>query len=57
MDTDHGCSYKRDTNWKHQNPNFTKPRSTKYDLRHHLKPNYKEIYRHWIFESVLVCST
>ena len=29
MDTDHGCSYKRVRNWKHQNPNSTKPRSTK----------------------------
>ena len=57
MDTDHVVSYKRDTNWKHQNPNSTKPRSTKYDLRHHLKPNSKETYRHWIFESDLVCST
>ena len=57
MDTDHVVSYKRDTNWKHQNPNYTKPRSTKYDLRHHLKPNCKETYRHWIFESDLVCST
>ena len=39
MDTDHIFSYKRDTNWKHQNPNSTKARSTEYDLRHHLKPN------------------
>ena len=29
MDTDHDCSYKRVWNWKHQNPNSTKPRSTK----------------------------
>ena len=29
MDTDHDCSYKRVRNWKHQNPNSTKPRSTK----------------------------
>ena len=57
MDTDHVFSYKRDTNWKRQNPNSTKPRSTKYDLRHHLKPNCKETYKHWTFESVLVCST
>ena len=57
MDTDHVVSYKRDTNWKHQNPNSTQPRSTKYDLRHHLKPNCKETYRHWIFESDLVCSS
>ena len=57
MDTDHDCSYKRVTNWKHQNPNSTNPRSTNYDLRHHLKPNSKETYRHWIFECVLVCST
>ena len=57
MDTDHECSYKRVTNWKHQNPNSTNPRSTNYDLRHHLKPNCKETYRHWILESVLVCST
>ena len=57
MDTDHDRSYKRVTNWKHQNPNSTKPRSTNHDLRHHLKPNCKETYRHWIFESVLVCST
>ena len=42
MDTDHVFSYKRDTNWQHQNPNSTKPRSTKYDLRHHLKLNCKE---------------
>ena len=57
MDTDRVVSYKRDTNWKHQNPNSTKPRSTKYDLHHHLKPNCKETYRHWIFETDLVCST
>ena len=57
MDTDHDCSYKRVTNWKHQNPNSNNPRSTNYDLRHHLKTNCKETYRHWIFESVLVCST
>ena len=25
MDTDQNCSYKRDTNWNHQNPNSTKP--------------------------------
>ena len=25
MDTDHDCSYKRVTNWKHQNPNSTNP--------------------------------
>ena len=56
-DTDHVVSYKRDTNWKHQNPNSTNPRSTSYDLPHHLKPNCKETYRHWIFESHLVCST
>ena len=29
MDTDHDCNYKRVTNWKHQTPNSTKPRSTK----------------------------
>ena len=29
MDTDLDCSYKRVRNWKHQNPNSTKPRSTK----------------------------
>ena len=46
MDTDQVFSYKRDTNWKHQNPNSTKPRSTKCDLRHHLKPNCKENYKH-----------
>ena len=57
MDTGHDCSYKRVTNWKHQNPNSTNPRSTNYDLRHHLKPNCKETYRHWIFESDLICST
>ena len=57
MDTHHDCSYKRVTNWKHQNPNSTNPRSTKYDQRHHLKPNCKETYTYWIFESVLVCST
>ena len=57
MDRDHVFSHKRDTNWKHQNPNSTKPRSTKCDLRHHLKPNCKETYKHWIFESDLVCST
>ena len=57
MDTDHVFSYKRDTNWKHQNHNSTKPRSTKYDLRHHLKPNRKETYRHLFLESDLVCST
>ena len=57
MDTDHDCSYKWVTNWKRQNPNSTNPRSTNYDLRHHLKPNCKEIYRHWIFESDLVCSS
>ena len=56
MDMDHVFIYKRDTNWKHQNPKSTKPRSTKYDLRHHLKPNCNENYRHWIFEPVLVCS-
>ena len=55
MDTDHDCSYKRVTNWKHRNPTSTKPRSTKYDLRHHLKPICKETYQHWILESVLVC--
>ena len=48
MDTDHDCSYKRVTNWKHQNPNSTNPRSTKNDLCHHLNPNCKETYRHWI---------
>ena len=52
MDTNHVFSYKRDTNWKHQNPNSTRPRNTKYDLRHHLKPNCKETYKHWIFESL-----
>ena len=55
MDTDRVFSYKRDTNWKDQNPNSTRPRSTKYEIRHHLKPNCKEIYKHWISESVLVC--
>ena len=25
MDTDHDFSYKRDTKWKHQNPNSTNP--------------------------------
>ena len=29
MDTDHDCRYKRVRKWKHQNPNYTKPRSTK----------------------------
>ena len=29
MDTDHGCTYKRVRNWKHQNLNSTKPRGTK----------------------------
>ena len=48
MDTEHDCSYKRVTNWKHQNPNSTNPRSTKYNLCHHLNPNCKETYRHWI---------
>ena len=57
MDAVHVFSYKRDTNWKHQNHNSTKPRSTKYDLRHHLKLNCKETYKPWIFESVLLCST
>ena len=57
MDTGHDCSYKRVTNWKHQNANSTKPRSIKYDLRHHLKLNCNETYKHWIFESDLVCST
>ena len=57
MYTDHDCSYKRVRNWKHQTPNSTNPRSTNYDLRHHLKPNCKETYKHWIFESVLLCST
>ena len=57
MDMDHVFSYKRDMNRKHQNPNSTKPRSTKYDLRHHLKPNCKETYKHWFFESVLLFST
>ena len=57
MDTDNDFSYRRDTNWKHQNPNSTNPRSTNYDLRHHLKPICKETYKHWIFKSVLVCST
>ena len=57
MDTDHVFNHKRDTNWKHQNPNSTKPRRTKYDLRHHLRPNCNETYKHWIFESDLVCST
>ena len=57
MDTDHDCSYKRVTNWKHQNPNSTNPRSTTYDLRHHLQPNCKETYRLCIFESHLICST
>ena len=33
------------------------PRSTNYDLRHHLNPKCNGNYRHWIFESVLVCST
>ena len=46
MDTDHVFSYKRVRNWKHQNPNSTKPRNTKYDLRHHLKPNCNETYKH-----------
>ena len=46
MDTDHDCSYKRVTNWKHQNPNSTNPRSTKYDLRHHLNPKCKQTYKH-----------
>ena len=57
MDRDHDCSYKRVTSWKHQNPSSTRPRSTNYDQRQHLKPNCKEAYRHWIFESVLACST
>ena len=56
MDTDHDFSYKRDTNWKHQNPYYTKPRSTKHDLCHHLRPNCNEKNKHWVFESVLVCS-
>ena len=25
MDTNHDCSYKRVTNWNHQNPNSTNP--------------------------------
>ena len=41
IDTDHDCSYKRVRNFKHQNPTSTKPCSTKYDLRHHLKPTCK----------------
>ena len=57
MDTDHVFSCKRDTNWKQQNRNSTRPFGTKYILRHHLKQNCNENYRHWIFESVLVCST
>ena len=57
IDTDHVFNYKRDTNWKHQNPNSTKPRSTKNDLRRHLQPNCNENYRDWIFQSVLICST
>ena len=57
MDRDHVFSYKRDKNWKHQTSNSTKPRSTKYDLRHHLNPKCKETYKNWIFESVLVCFT
>ena len=57
MDRDNVFSYKRDRNWKHQNPNSTNPRSTNYDLRHHLKPNCRETCVHWIFACVLVCST
>ena len=57
MDTDHDCNHKRVTNWKHQTPKSTEPRSKKNDLCHHLKPNCKETYKHWIFESVLVDST
>ena len=57
MDTAHDCSYKGVRNWKYQKPTSTKPRSTKYDLRHHLKLNCKETYRHWTFESVLIRST
>ena len=56
MDMDHVFSYKGDTNWKHQNPNSTKLHSTKYILRRHLKLNCNETYKHWIFESDLVCS-
>ena len=48
---------KRDTNWKHQNPNSTNSRSTNYDIRHHFKPSCRETYKHWIFGSVLVYST
>ena len=57
MDTDHVFSYKENTNWKHQKPNYTKTRSTRHDLHHHLKPKCKETYRHWFFESVPGCST
>ena len=48
MDKDNDCSYKRVTNWKHQNLNSTHLRSTKYDLCHHLNLNCKETYSHWI---------
>ena len=51
MDTDQDFSYKWETNSNNQNPNSTNPRSTKYNLRHHPKPNCKQNYRH------LVCST
>ena len=57
MDRDHDCNYERVRNWKHQNPNSTKPRRKKCDLRRHVNPNCKETYRHPNFESVLVCST
>ena len=46
MDTDCDTSYTWDTNLEHQNPKSTKLRSAKIDLRHHLKPNCNDNYRH-----------
>ena len=56
-DTDHYKEPHTDMSVEQPNFNPTIPRSTKNDLRHHMKPNCNEKYRHWISESVLVCST
>ena len=56
MDTDHNTSYTRDTNLDHHNPNSINHLKRQKCLRHNMRLNCNEKYRHRISESVLVSS-
>ena len=58
MDTNHSYSFTRHTNSDHHNPksiNHPKRKNVR-DQRHTLQLNCNDNYRHWISESVLLCS-